>query len=88
VLWGNFWRARSEREGNFAAPGKWSVKEVIGHVLRRRTHFALSFAADCARGSNTIPGFEQDLYMCSRGICERTPDGHSAGIRGRARRRP
>ena len=28
---------RSERDGNFRyAPGKWTVKEVLGHVAERR----------------------------------------------------
>jgi len=45
------------------APGKWSVKEVIGHVADSERIFAYR-ALRIARGDRTpIEGFEQDDYV-------------------------
>ena len=45
------------------APGKWSVKEVVGHVADSERIFA--YRALCiARGDATpLPGYEQDGYV-------------------------
>lgn len=45
------------------APGKWSVNEVIGHVIDSERIFA-GRALRFARGDATpLPGFEQDDYV-------------------------
>src|ERR1700757_3721714 len=56
--------ARSERDGNFRyAPDKWTVKEVLGHVIDTERIFAYR-ALRIARGDQTpLPGFEQDDYV-------------------------
>lgn len=55
---------RSEREGNFRyAPGKWTVKEVLGHVSDTERIFAYR-ALRIARGDKTpMEAFEQDDYV-------------------------
>jgi uncharacterized damage-inducible protein DinB len=55
---------RSERDGSFRyAPGKWTVKEVLGHVTDTERIFAYR-ALRIARGDRTpLPGFEQDDYV-------------------------
>ena len=55
---------RSERDGNFRyAPGKWSVKDVVGHVTDAERIFAYR-ALRIARGDETpLSGFEQDDYV-------------------------
>lgn len=65
--------ARSEREGNFRyAPGKWTVKEVIGHVCDAERIFAYRLLR-IARGDQTpLPGFEQDDYIVTGAFGERT----------------
>src|SRR2546421_4378740 len=52
---------RSERDGSFRyAPGKWTVKEVLGHITDTERIFAYR-ALRFARADQTpLPGFEQD----------------------------
>ena len=49
------------------AAGKWSLKEVLGHMID--TERVFSFRALCfARGDqNPLPGFEQDDYVRNSG---------------------
>ena len=65
--------ARSERDGNFRyAPGKWTVKEVLGHVTDTERIFSYR-ALRIARGDQTpLSGFEQDDYVRSGKFAERT----------------
>ncbi len=55
---------KDEEDGNFRyAPGKWSVKEVLGHVCDAERIFAYR-ALRISRGDQTpLPGFEQDDYI-------------------------
>jgi len=64
---------RSERDGSFRyAPGKWTVKEVLGHITDTERIFAYR-ALRFARADQTpLPGFEQDDYVRSGGFSERT----------------
>lgn len=56
--------SRDEAEGDFRyAPGKWSAKEVLGHVCDTERIFAYR-ALRIARGDRTpMEGFEQDDYV-------------------------
>jgi hypothetical protein len=56
--------ARSERDGNFRyAPGKWTVKDVVGHIADTERIFAYR-AMRIARGDQTpLEGFEQDDFV-------------------------
>jgi DinB superfamily len=56
--------ARKEADGDFRyAPGKWSVKEVLGHVSDSERVFAYR-ALRIARNDQTpMEGFEQDDYV-------------------------
>ncbi len=54
----------NENKSDYAyEPGKWTVKEVLGHITD--TERILSFRAlSIARGEkNSLPGFEQDDYV-------------------------
>ena len=67
-----FYSSLTEEQGNFAyAEGKWTIKEVIGHVIdteRIMAYRALAFA----RGEEqALPGFEQDDYVANSNFGER-----------------
>jgi hypothetical protein len=57
-------KARSEVDGESRyAPGKWSVKEVLGHLIDAERVFAYR-ALRIARNDKTpLAGFEQDDYV-------------------------
>ncbi|HEX9000196.1 MAG TPA: DinB family protein [Blastocatellia bacterium] len=57
-------RSLSEEQGNHRyAPEKWSIKELVGHVIDTERIFAYR-ALRIARGDTTpLPGFEQDGYI-------------------------
>ena len=56
-------RVTPERETFRYAEGKWSIREIIGHLIDGERVFG--YRAFCiARGEqNNLPGFEQDDYM-------------------------
>ena len=62
-----------EEKGNYAyAEGKWSVKEVLGHVIDCERIFAAR-ALCIARGEKqSLPGFEQDDYVREANFNKRT----------------
>ena len=53
------------------APGKWSVREVIGHIIDAERVFG--FRAFCfSRGEvNPLPGFDQNDYVATGGFDRR-----------------
>jgi hypothetical protein len=65
--------ARSEREGNFRyAPGKWTVKEVVGHVIDTERIFAYRALRFSRNDKTPCEGFEQDDYVKNGNFNERT----------------
>lgn len=49
------------------ADGKWTLKQVLGHIID--TERVFGFRAFCfARGQRELPGFEQDEYVENAGF--------------------
>ena len=63
----------SEDLGNFRyEPGKWSVKDVLGHLVDAERVFSYR-ALRIGRGDTTaLPGFEQDDYVVAARFERRT----------------
>lgn len=54
------------------APGKWSLKQVLGHVIDTERVMAYR-ALRIARGDQTpLPGFDQDPFVANAGFEHRT----------------
>lgn len=47
------------------APGKWTLAEMIGHVLDTERVFAFRMLAFSRGDENKIPGFDQDTYVAN-----------------------
>jgi hypothetical protein len=56
-----------DREGFRYAPGKWSIREVVGHLIDGERVFG--YRALCiSRGDRTpLPGFDEGVYVTSGG---------------------
>jgi hypothetical protein len=55
---------RTDAEGDFRyAPGKWSAKEVLGHVCDTERVFAYRALRIARADSTPMEGFEQDDYV-------------------------
>jgi hypothetical protein len=61
-----------EQAGRGYEPGKWSIKELVGHLIDGERVFAYR-ALRFARGDSTnLPGFEQDDYVRNGNFNART----------------
>ncbi len=64
-----------EQGGHRYGPGKWSVKQLIGHVIDTERIFAYRALA-IARGERApLPGMDQDEYMAGSDFDARTLAG-------------
>lgn len=61
-----------ERHDHRYAPGKWSVKEVLGHLIDAEWVFSYR-ALRFARGDATpLPGMDQDVFVAGGRFAQRT----------------
>ncbi len=69
----NLFDSISEEKASYAyAEGKWTIKEVVGHLID--VERVMAYRALCiARGEKqSLPGFEQDDYVENGKFNERT----------------
>ena len=59
-----FLRAIPESQGSFRyAPDKWSIKELVGHVIDTERIFAYRALRFARKDETPLPGYEQDDYI-------------------------
>ena len=54
-----------QRGGHRYAPGKWSVREVVGHIVDTERVFAFRAMAAARNESNALPGFDENAYVAN-----------------------
>ena len=64
---------RAEREGNFSyAPGKWTVKEVVGHITDAERIFTYRALRIGREDKTPLASFEQDDFIRGGHFASRT----------------
>lgn len=53
-------------------PGKWSVKEVLGHVIDTERVFVYRALRFARKDPAALPGFDQDAWVPESGVSTRT----------------
>ena len=71
------WRAllatvSSAREGHRYAPGKWSIREVVGHVIDGERMFSMRAMAFARGDRSHFPSFDENAYAAASGADRRT----------------
>ena len=61
-----------QRGGHAYAPGKWSIKEVVGHVTDAERIFAYRALRIGRNDKTPLAGFEQDDYVANADFNART----------------
>ncbi len=69
-------RGIAEEKGDFRyAEGKWSIKELVGHMLDSERIFGYRALRFARNDQTPLPGFEQDDYVANGGFGERSLSG-------------
>ncbi len=63
----------TEAQGDLRyAPGKWSVKEVIGHLIDTERIFAYRALRFARTDATPLPGFDENVYVANAGFGSRS----------------
>ena len=70
-----FLKTFTEKQGSYSyADGKWTVKEVLGHVIDTEKIMAYRALAIARGEKQSLPGFEQDDYVAESNFNNRSLD--------------
>jgi Mycothiol maleylpyruvate isomerase N-terminal domain. len=58
--------------GHRYEPGKWSVKQVVGHIIDAERIFAYRVLCIARGETQSLPGFDQDPFVANGGFDDRT----------------
>ena len=67
-----------EREGHRYAPGKWTIREVVGHVLDTERVMAYRALAIARSDGVDLPGMDPDEWAGRSGAAQRSLDDLAA----------
>jgi uncharacterized damage-inducible protein DinB len=68
----DFFCSLTDEQANYAyAPGKWTIKEVAGHLTDAERTFAYRAFA-FSRGQGELPGFDENIYVEKSTFSDRT----------------
>lgn len=71
----------SDEKANYAyAPGKWTVKQALGHMIDTERTFAYRLLC-FSRNFIELPGFDQNIYVDNSNANERTIQSLAAEFR-------
>lgn len=64
-----------EEKWDFAyAPGKWTVKELLGHIIDSERIFQYRLLRFSRGDSTELPGFDQDIFVAAGNAARRSPE--------------
>lgn len=64
-------RANSDKQNYAYANGKWTLKEMLGHIIDCERIFAYRITSFARNEKQHLPGFEEDDYVLNARFAER-----------------
>ena len=61
-----------EKADHAYAPGKWTIKEIIGHILDAERVFVYRMTCFARGEQQPLPGFEEDDYVANAHFSDRS----------------
>jgi uncharacterized damage-inducible protein DinB len=62
----------SDRENYAYAPGKWSIKQVLGHIIDAERVFAYRAMRFARNDATELPGFDENLFVDNANFAQRS----------------
>lgn len=62
----------AEKENYAYAPGKWTIKQLLSHMVDAERVFAFRFLCFSRRDETALPGFDENVYVENADLNNRT----------------